>query len=276
MSQSLLELRAVAKQYPLDSELRALLPGGQLQQTALAPADLTIAEGAALGLVGESGSGKTTLARIAAGLSPPSSGEVYWRGAPVDRLEKTARARWRRELQYVFQNSASALNPRHRVHRILRITLAGLWRDAQDRRHRAARDQRIDQVAEQVGLGQALLDRYPHQLSGGQAQRVAIARALLGAPKLLILDEPVSALDLSLQAQILNLLAELRRELGLAYLFISHDLAVVERLCEQVHVIHEGRMIEQGETAQILSNPRESYTARLVHAVPRLPHAWTA
>lgn len=270
MSQPLLELRGVAKSYPLGSELRGLLPGGRRQQTALAPADLVVAKGAALGLVGESGSGKTTLARIAAGLSPASDGEVYWRGGRVDTLDKPARARWRRELQYVFQNSASALNPRHRVRRILSSTLAGLWRDSQEGRDRTARHQRIDEVSEQVGLGRVLLDRYPHQLSGGQAQRVALARALLGAPKLLILDEPVSALDLSLQAQILNLLAELRRELGLAYLFISHDLAVVERLCEQVHVMHAGRIIEQGETAEILRNPRASYTERLVDAVPRL------
>jgi peptide/nickel transport system ATP-binding protein len=270
MSQSLLELRAVAKSYPLGSELRALLPGGRRQQTALAPADLLVAEGAALGLVGESGSGKTTLARIAAGLNTPSSGEVCWRGSRIDALDKPARARWRRELQYVFQNSVSALNPRHPVGRILNSTLAGLWRDSQQGRDRNARRQRIDEVSEQVGLGRVLLDRYPHQLSGGQAQRVAIARALLGKPKLLILDEPVSALDLSLQAQILNLLVELRRELGLAYLFISHDLAVVERLCKQVHVMHEGRIIEQGETQQILRNPREAYTKRLVEAVPRL------
>lgn len=271
MSQPLLELRAVAKYYPLGSELRALLPGGRRQQTALAPADLVVPEGAALGLVGESGSGKTTLARIAAGLSPPSGGEVYWRGSRVDALDKQARARWRRELQYVFQNSTSALNPRHRVRRILSTTLAGLWRDSQQGQDSTARHQRIDEVVEQVGLGRVLLERFPHQLSGGQAQRVAIARALLGAPKLLILDEPVSALDLSLQAQILNLLGELRRELGLSYLFISHDLAVVERLCEQVHVMREGRIIEHGKTSLILSNPHKSYTQRLVDAVPRLP-----
>ena len=269
MTQPLLELRGVAKQYPLGSELRALLPGGRRQQTALAPADLVVAEGAALGLVGESGSGKTTLARIAAGLSTPSRGEVYWRGQSLESLNQEALARWRRELQYVFQNAASALNPRHRVRLILSSTLSGLWRGSQQGQDRTARQQRIDEVAEQVGLGRALLDRYPHQLSGGQAQRVAIARALLGEPKLLILDEPVSALDLSLQAQILNLLGELRGELGLAYLFISHDLAVVERLCDEVQVMHEGRIIEQGETARVLSNPRESYTERLLEAVPK-------
>ncbi|MBK1704403.1 ABC transporter ATP-binding protein [Halochromatium glycolicum] len=270
MSAPLLELLGVAKLYPRGSGLRALWPGGRQQQTALASTDLAIPEGAALGLVGESGSGKTTLARIAAGLSAPTRGEVRWQGSPLDALDQAARSAWRRELQYVFQNATAALNPRHRVRRILGITLAGLWQEAADQRDRRARRERIDEVAEQVGLGRVLLDRYPHQLSGGQAQRVAIARALLGAPKLLILDELVSALDLSLQAQILNLLGELRRELGLTYLFISHDLAVVERLCDEVHVMHDGRIIEQGTTAQILSNPRESYTERLVAAVPRL------
>ncbi|NBC49059.1 MAG: ATP-binding cassette domain-containing protein [Gammaproteobacteria bacterium] len=269
MTQPLLELRGVAKLYSQGSGLRALWPGGRQQQMALAPTDLVIPDGAAIGLVGESGSGKTTLSRIAAGLSRPSRGEVDWQGTPIEALDPEARAAWRRELQYVFQNATAALNPRHRVRRILHITLAGLWRGSEKQRDQAGRHERINEVAAQVGLGRVLLDRYPHQLSGGQAQRVAIARALLGAPKLLILDEPVSALDLSLQAQILNLLVELRRDLGLTYLFISHDLAVVERLCDEVHVMHDGRIIEQGATAEVLSNPRKSYTRRLLAAVPR-------
>jgi ABC-type glutathione transport system ATPase component len=282
MSQPLLALQGVARYYPAARGLGALWPGERPRQAALAPTDLSLAEGAALGLVGESGSGKTTLARIAAGLSRPSSGAVYWRGTPVSALDAASRAAWRRELQYVFQHPGAALNPRYRVRRILSQTLSGLWRGSQaglptgsqagsqTGRDRNARHRRIDAVAEQVGLSRALLARYPHQLSGGQAQRVAIARALLGAPRLLILDEPVSALDLSLQAQILNLLAELRRELGLSYLFISHDLAVVERLCEQTCVMRAGEIIERGETARILRQPSAPYTRRLVEAVPRL------
>ncbi len=270
MSAPLLELLGVAKRYPTDSGWRALLPGGQGWQSVLEPTDLSIPDGAAVGLVGESGSGKTTLARIAAGLTVASSGRVHWQGRQIDALDDAERARWRRELQYVFQNPTAALNPRRRVHRILGSSLAGLARGSEIARDRSAQQRRIREVADQVGLSNTLLERFPHQLSGGQAQRVAIARALLGAPRLLILDEPVSALDLSLQAQILNLLVELRRELGLTYLFISHDLAVVERLCEQVHVMHAGRVIEQGATAEILRAPRESYTACLVEAVPRL------
>ncbi|MBK5940760.1 ABC transporter ATP-binding protein [Halochromatium roseum] len=265
----LLELQRVGKRYPAGSGWRALLGAGQRWQTVLQPTDLLIPEGAAVGLVGESGSGKTTLARIAAGLTTASSGKVRWQGRTLATFDEAERARWRRELQYVFQNPTTALNPRRRVGRILSSSLSGLARGSEIGRDRRAQQRRIREVADQVGLSSAMLERFAHQLSGGQAQRVALARALLGAPKLLILDEPVSALDLSLQAQILNLLVELRRELGLSYLFISHDLAVVERLCEQVSVMHQGRIIEQGQTADILRAPRESYTASLVEAVPR-------
>jgi peptide/nickel transport system ATP-binding protein len=273
MSAPLLELLGVAKQYPAAGGWRAFLPGAQRWQTVLEPTDLSIQEGSAVGLVGESGSGKTTLARIAAGLNRASSGRVRWQGRQIDALDDAERACWRRELQYVFQNPTAALNPRRRVHRILASSLAGLARGSEIARDRLAQQRRMREVADRVGLSSSMLERFSHQLSGGQAQRVAIARALLGAPRLLILDEPVSALDLSLQAQILNLLVELRRDLGLTYLFISHDLAVVERLCEQVHVMHAGRVIEQGAPAEILRAPREPYTASLVEAVPRLTDA---
>ncbi len=269
-SAPLLELKWVAKRYPAGGGWRALWPGAGRWQSVLEPTELRISEGAAVGLVGESGSGKTTLARIAAGLTRPSGGSVRWRGRAIDALDEAERGRWRRELQYVFQNPATALNPRWRVQRILSSSLRGLAQGSALARDRRGRQRRIHEVADQVGLGSALLGRFPHQLSGGQAQRVAIARALLGTPKLLILDEPVSALDLSLQAQILALLADLRRELGLSYLFISHDLSVVERLCEELCVMHRGRIIEQGITADILHSPADRYTARLVDAVPRL------
>lgn len=269
MSIPLLELRAVTKGYRQRGALRALLPGGQRPQPVLRPTDLCLPPGMALGLVGESGSGKTTLARIAAGLTAPTAGQVFWQGTAIDELGNAARANWRRELQYVFQHPSAALNPRHSVRRILRNSLAGLMRGSRGLGSRAAREARIDEVVDQVGLGRVLLKRYPHQLSGGQAQRVAIARALLGSPKLLILDEPVSALDLSLQAQILNLLAVLRHELGLSYLFISHDIAVVERLCESICVMCAGEIVERGETAALLSDPREPYTQRLLNAVPK-------
>ncbi|MCF7991980.1 MAG: ATP-binding cassette domain-containing protein [Thiohalocapsa sp.] len=240
--------------------------GGRV--AALDGVDLRIGRCDSIGLVGESGSGKTTLARIAAGLIEADRGRLLWRGAPVDGLRGEARLEFRRGVQYVFQNPMTALNPRHRVGRALEWSLRGLTALGG-----AARRGRLQAVAERVGLDIALLQRYPHQLSGGQAQRVCIARALLGEPRLVILDEPVSALDVSLQAQILNLLAELRAERGLAYLFISHDVAVVERLCERIVVMRNGAIVERGGRDAVLRSPRADYTRRLLAAVPTMPGA---
>ena len=275
MSAPLLELRGVGKRHPSGSGAAALWSSDRRWQTVLEPTDLSIPEGAAVGLVGESGSGKTTLARIAAGLTPPSMGHVRWQGMRMEMFAREERLRWRREVQYVFQNPGAALNPRHRVQRILAGALSGLKRGCDPPLDRAASQRRISEVCELVGIGDGLVRRFPHQLSGGQAQRVAIARAVLGAPRLLILDEPVSALDLSLQAQILNLLAELRREMGLTYLFISHDLAVVERLCEQVCVMRAGSLVERGDTGSVLRAAKHPYTRRLLDSVPRLPESRT-
>jgi peptide/nickel transport system ATP-binding protein len=268
----LLALHGVAKVYrlagtPLSERLRA---GSGQARYALQPTDLKLQAGESVGLVGESGSGKTTLARISAGLLPPDQGRLDWDGCPLADLDRTARRRWRAQVQYVFQDPRAALNPRHRIRRSLIGTLTGLTRlDASGRRRR------IDEVIGQVGLGQDLLDRFPHQLSGGQAQRVAIARALLGQPRLLILDEPVSALDVSLQAQILNLLTKLREALNLTLLFISHDLAVVERLCERIVVLRDGGIVEEGPRDRVLTAPRTRYTHRLLASVPRLPETTT-
>lgn len=235
---------------------------------ALDGVSLAVAPGAAVGLVGESGSGKTTLARIMAGLIAPDAGRVHWQGQPVGRLPRGIRKAFRRDVQYVFQNPTSALNPRQRVARILDAPLAALFG--------LSRDERRLQAVEALGwvaMSHRMLERYPHELSGGQAQRVAIARALAVRPRLLILDEPVSALDLSVQAQILELLGRLRRELQLAYLFITHDLAVVERLCEQIVVMQGGRIVEAGPRERVLADPRQDYTRRLIAAAPRVPGA---
>jgi peptide/nickel transport system ATP-binding protein len=258
MSTPLLEARGIVK--------RHRSAGGVT--TSVDAVDLRIDTGESVGLVGESGSGKTTLARMLAGMTDADAGQLLWQGQPLPTLDRAGRAAYRRAVQYVFQNPVGALNPRHRVGSILQRTLRSLTT-----LNSAARRARIDAVAEQVGLDRNLLGRFPHQLSGGQAQRVAIARALLGQPRLLILDEPVSALDVSLQAQILNLLDQLRDRHGLAYLFISHDLAVVERLCPRIAVMRDGAILEQGGRETILNNPRHAYTRQLLQAVPRLPQS---
>ena len=264
MSEPLLALQGIDKHY---AGRRRWWPPGRAAEPAVAVADanLLIESGAAVGLVGESGSGKTTLARIAVGLLRADAGQVRWRGRELDALSGAERAAYRRGVQYVFQNPLPALNPRRRIGSTLEETLRGL-----STMDGPARAERIREVSAQTGVDRALLGRFPHQLSGGQAQRVAIARALLGAPRLVVLDEPVSALDVSLQAQILELLTDLRARHGLAYLFISHDLAVVERLCEQICVMSAGRIVERGSREQVLRRPTVDYTRRLLAAVPRL------
>jgi peptide/nickel transport system ATP-binding protein len=224
---------------------------------------LAIAPGASLGLVGESGSGKTTLGRLLAALDFPSAGEVCFQGTPLAALGKAEFRNFRRHVQYVFQDPVSALNPRKTVRVILASALTGVAHVVPKERA-----QRANELLNTVGLGENLLDRYPHELSGGQAQRVVIARALAVQPALLILDEPVSALDVSVQAQLLQLLRELRAEFNLAYLFISHDLAVVEQLCEYVLVMHNGQIVEQGEREPLFKAPRHPYTQTLLAAVP--------
>jgi peptide/nickel transport system ATP-binding protein len=231
--------------------------------TALADVSLAIGEGASVGLVGESGSGKTTLGRILCGLEPPDSGEVRFEGGAIEHGDDRRRQRFRRSVQLVFQDPASALNPRHRVRRAIESAMIGLL-DME----RGERRERSEELAERVGLKPDLLDRYPHELSGGQVQRVVIARALAVSPRVLILDEPVSALDVSVQAQILVLMRELRSRLGLTYLFISHDLAVVEQLCDEIVVMREGRVIERGSRESVLRSPQEQYTRTLIEAVP--------
>ncbi len=216
---------------------------------------------AAVGLVGESGSGKTTVGRLLAGLDVPTSGEVRFEGRPLAELDAAVGRRYRRAVQYVFQDPVAALNPRATVRSSLSAARTAFGAAARP-------NDDLRDLVERVGLEPGLLDRYPHELSGGQAQRVVIARALAVGPAVLILDEPTSALDVSVQAQILALLARLRAELGLGLLLISHDLAVVEQLCERALVMKDGRIVEQGECERLFRSPRADYTRRLVEAVP--------
>ncbi|MFJ7279184.1 dipeptide ABC transporter ATP-binding protein [Kitasatospora sp. NPDC098663] len=223
---------------------------------------LRIAPGETLGLVGESGSGKSTTARVLAGLQQPTSGTVLYDGQDATRPGRELRRRLSREIQLVFQDPYASLNPRRTVAQTLDTPLRlHTSLDAAQRRKRSA------ELLDQVGLPAAHLDRYPHEFSGGQRQRIGIARALAPQPRLIIADEPVSALDVSVQAQVLNLLMELREHLGVAFLFVSHDLAVVRHFCDRVAVMHRGRLVESTDRDRLFSAPHTEYTRELLAAV---------
>lgn len=223
-----------------------------------------IARGETLGLVGESGCGKSSLSRTLLRLIPPTSGRIVFDGTDLAPLSERAVKPWRRQLQMVFQDPHASLNPRRNVFDTLDAVLR-----THDGGTRAARRQRIHQMLERVGLPAGAALRYPHEFSGGQRQRIGIARALILQPSLVILDEPVSALDVSIQAQILNLLVELKQDFGLSYLFISHDLSVVRYIADRVMVMHQGRIVEQGDHQQVWRNPQHAYTRQLLAAVPK-------
>lgn len=227
--------------------------------------NLSVRSGTTLGIVGESGCGKSTLARSIMGLVHPTSGSIRFRGLELSGNRAVTRRKPCQDLQMVFQDPYSSLNPRMRVWEILTEPLLSI-----EKISRNARRDRAAVLADQVGLQKKGLDRYPHAFSGGQRQRIALARALATEPSLLILDEPTSALDVSIQAQILNLLLHLQDELGLTYLFISHDLAVVRHMADEVIVMRHGEVVEAGETGQVLGIPEHPYTRKLVAAVPRL------
>ena len=238
---------------------------GKRRIHALKAINLNVREGECLALVGESGCGKSTLARILSGLEAPTAGEATIGGLSVQSLESTVHQRRARLCQMVFQDPFASLNPRLRVDAIIEepliIHAAG---DSQRRKRR------VLQLLHTVGLSDDHARNYPHQLSGGQRQRVAIARALALSPKLLIADEPVSALDVSIQAQILNLLHDLREQLGLTLLLVSHDLEVVRWMSDRIVVMYRGRIVETGDTAAVIERPAHPYTRLLLGAAPRL------
>jgi peptide/nickel transport system ATP-binding protein len=230
---------------------------------ALAGVSFTVQAGRSLGVVGESGSGKSTLARLVMALEAPTQGQVLLNGTDLHRLSPPDLRRARSELQMVFQDPYGSLDPRRTVLQTVAEPLAVLHgASPQEQQQRAA------EAMDAVGLRSADLAKYPHEFSGGQRQRIAIARALITRPQLIVADEPVSALDVSVQAQVLNLMQDLQERLGVTYLFISHDLAVVGLVCDHVLVLHQGQVVEEGSPAVLFTQPQHAYTQRLLAAVP--------
>ncbi|MHA1158580.1 MAG: ABC transporter ATP-binding protein [Alphaproteobacteria bacterium] len=253
----LLETRGLSKHFPLKGRDR-----GRVVR-AVDDVSLTLAAGETLGLVGESGCGKSTVGRALLRLIEPTSGRILLAGTDVTELPMTLFRPYRKQLQIVFQDPFSSLNPRHRVEKILTTPLIVHSAVA-----RGQRRERVVELLERVGLRAADLRKFPHEFSGGQRQRIGIARALALNPSIIVCDEAVSALDVSVQAQIINLLGNLQRELGVAYLFISHDLAVVEHISHRVAVMYLGQIVETADCAQIFGAPKHPYTEALLGAVP--------
>ena len=259
-SQFLLEIRDVAQRYRLPRE-SLLRPPAEVQ--ALKGVSLQVSAGRSLGLVGESGSGKSTLARLAMALERPTQGQVLFEGRDLNALGTAELRAARRDFQMVFQDPYGSLDPRSPVWRTVAEPAAAL-----EGARRAEQRERAAAMLQAVGLGSDALDKYPHEFSGGQRQRIAIARALITRPRLIVADEAVSALDVSVQAQVLNLMADLRDAHEVTFLFISHDLAVVSHLCADVAVMKGGLIVEHGPVRQVLREPRHDYTRALLAAVP--------
>lgn len=257
---NLIEARSLKKHFRL--------PGGWLSGDvkhvyAVDGVDLSIASGETFGLVGESGCGKTTLGRMILRLIEPTSGSVLFDGKDITAIDKRNMKPIRREMQIVFQNPLSSLSPRLKVEQIIAEPLVT--------HNVLAKDEirpRVIELLEQVGLGAQHLDRFPHEMSGGQCQRVAVARALALNPKLIVLDEPTSALDVSVQAQIINLLDDLKKSMGLTYLFISHDLNVVQHISDRIGVMYLGKLVEVGSAEEVYNEPLHPYTQALFGAIP--------
>lgn len=256
----LLEVTGLQKYFPQHGGLF-----GRVQKyvRAVDGVDLTIRRGSTLGLVGESGCGKSTLGRAILHLQPPTAGAVRLDGQRIDQLTGAELMSARRDMQIIFQDPFASLSPRRTVAQIIREPL-----DVHRIGTPAERMVRVEELLDIVGMRTNALNRYPHEFSGGQRQRIGIARALALQPRFIVADEPVSALDVSVQSQVLNLIAELKREHGISFLFISHDLAVIEHVSDEIAVMYLGRIVEQTSAEELYANPQHPYTQALLSAIP--------
>jgi peptide/nickel transport system ATP-binding protein len=260
-AETLLEVSNLVKDFPVTRG--AVLQRRVGSVSAVADVSFDIPRGQTLGLVGESGCGKTTIGRLLVGLDKPTAGQIRFQGKDMSKTTGRAYRRERRKIQFMFQDSYSSLDPRMRAGTILREPLV-----VQGIGNRAEQRKKVLEILDHVGLPGSALDRYPHEFSGGQRQRLGFARALILSPDLIVADEPVSALDVSIQAQVLNLMRDLQRELGLTYMFISHDLAVVRYLSTRIGVMYLGKLVEIGPADEVYLTPAHPYTRGLIDSAP--------
>ena len=257
----LLELDDVKMHFRIKGD--GFLSRGAKNVQAVDGVSFTLKEGETLGLVGESGCGKSTTARLITRLLEPTGGKINFQGVDIAHLSQRQLLPYRREIQLIFQDPYSSLNPRHTVGTIIGTALR-----THDMVPKTGELKRVQELLEMVGLNPEHYNRYPHEFSGGQRQRIGIARALAARPKVIVADEPVSALDVSIQAQVMNLLESLRSELGIAFVFIAHDLGVVRHFCDRVAVMYLGRVVEEGTRDELYGQPHHPYTQALLSAVP--------
>lgn len=262
MADTLLECKDLKKSYPIISGLLSRQIGAR---EVINGVSFKIEEGGSVGLVGESGCGKTVLLRVLMGIEAPTEGQILYRGHDIGRFSNADTMNFHREVQMIFQDPVGSLHPRMTIGMTLTEPLAihGVGT-------REERIGRAEMILEQVGLDPDFRFRYPHQFSGGQRQRIGIARALMVNPRLILADEPVSSLDVSLQAQVLNLFRDIQKEFHLAYLFVAHDLAVLRHICEDILIMYAGRIVERGKNRHIFENPQHPYTKALIAAAPSI------
>jgi ABC-type oligopeptide transport system ATPase subunit len=260
---NILEVKNLKKYYPIT---KGLFSKTRDFVKAVDGVSFLVQSGKTLGLVGESGCGKSTLARAILRLVEPDAGSIYFSGKDITKISYLEMKNIRKDLQIIFQDPFGSLDPRFTVYGIISEGIVNF--SAQIKKEIIY--EKVVKALADVGLSKDILNRYPHEFSGGQRQRISIARALVLSPKLLVLDEPVSSLDVSIQAQIINLLIDLQEKRGLSYIFIAHDLSIVRHICDQVCVMNKGKIIERGKTNQIFTNPTNLYTQKLLNSIPQI------